>query len=116
MYRPVGMSALGYTFEIDYGFDKQTVHIPLEKMAADAAVQAATAAVDATWGMVEGKMMESVPLLVDEIFKVAEPQVRQEVEVAAKKAEKKATMIAALAVGAVFVAAALVLVGMGKKT
>lgn len=89
------MSGFGLNFSINTPVGKQNFSIPVEELAQ----QAAKAAVDAAWPIVEQKFYEELPKAVDAALDRAQPRVRAEVDRAVALATSRAAMIAsALAV------------------
>ena len=86
-YAAVGF---GYDLIVDTPIGKQTISIPLEQAASDAA----KVAVEAAWPEVQKRVNEDLPGVVNKALDQAQPRVRAEADRAVDEASKRAAMIA----------------------
>lgn len=84
-------AALGYDLVVDTPIGQQTISIPLEKAASDAA----KVAVAAAWPEVQKRVNADLPGVVDKALDEAQPRVRAEADRAVNLASERAALIAA---------------------
>jgi hypothetical protein len=95
-------AALGYDLVVDTPIGKQTISIPLEQAASDAA----KVAVAAAWPEVQKRVNQDLPGVVDKALDEAQPRVRSEADRAIDVASERASLIAA-GLGVIVVLSAL---------